>query len=92
MDGTAGEYCAFEAASLLGIVSPELATMFGWIQSETQYGPRDGWDAPKRCAFFLKRQDGDDSPPPAPPDPAQLVLLADPTEDAAMIRATTVTV
>lgn len=85
-EGRAGEYCAFEGAALLGSVSPALAMLFGWIQTETEYGPLSGWDAPDRCAHLLPRNgDDDNEPPPPPPDPNQLVLIADPTEDAAMM-------
>ena len=33
--------------------------------------------------------DGEDNPPPPDPDPDQLVLLADPTEDAALLAKRT---
>lgn len=85
LDGDAGEFCAFEAAALLDTVSPELATLFGWKRHE-QYA--DSWVSPDECTFFKERPDGDDdSPPPPPVDPLQLNLLADPTEDAALIVA-----
>lgn len=48
----AGTLCAFECAAFLQCVSPELAALFGWEQRETQYGPRDGWQAPASCRFF----------------------------------------
>lgn len=87
----AGALCAFEAAAFLGIVSPELAQLFGWIRNaeNAQDGERFGWDAPDECRFFRSRTDdnGDDNPPPPDPDPLQLVLLADPTEDVALLVA-----
>jgi hypothetical protein len=81
----AGEHCAFEGAALLGSVSPELARLFGWIESAEYPGE---FDAPESCAFFRERQDddGNDIPVPPDPDPRQLVLIADPREDAAMVR------
>lgn len=82
----AGAYCAFEAAAFLGLVSPELASLFGWTQCTTEYGPRSGWEPPQQCRFFRDRERGEDGealPPPPPADPLQLNLLADPTEDAA---------
>lgn len=94
----AGEGCAFEGAALLDMVSPDLARLFGWIQ-DPEYadyvGPSDppgshrhGWDAPQACPFFRDRtnDDGGDNPPPPDPDPQQLVLLADPTEDLALVQ------
>lgn len=102
-DGPAGEFCAFEAASLLHSVSPELARLFGWAQMEkyaTYDAPRDpkgshrhGWIKPDECPCFLERPEkgegGDDDPPPPPrPDPTQLVLIADPTEDASIFANT----
>ena len=87
---TMGAACAFEGAAFLDLVAPELAQLFGWIQRETKYGPRSGWDAPDSCRFFRNRtnDDGTDYIPPPEPDPRQLVLFADPTEDAALIRET----
>lgn len=85
----AGALCAFEAAAFLHIASPDLARMFGWAQHTELYGPLSGWRAPEQCAYFRqKKDDGDEySPPPPPaPDPYQLVLIADPTEDAAGLR------
>lgn len=92
-DGTAGELCAFEGAALLGMASPDLARMFGWAQHTAEYGERFGWRPPAQCAFFRsrKRDDGEDNPPPPDPDPTQLVLLADPTEDAAIVTNAAVT-
>jgi hypothetical protein len=83
-----GAACAFEACAFLHCVSPELATLFGWKQTTTEYGPRDGWEPPQTCAFFADRNtdDGDSKPRPTPHDPAQLVLLADPTEDFALAK------
>lgn len=89
----AGALCAFEGAALLGSVSPKLAEMFGWLESEKYPG---SYHEPETCAFFRDKNDrGDDDPPkrPAPPtDPRQLVLLADPTEDDVKIAARTTTV
>lgn len=83
----AGASCAFEGAALLGVVSPELAEMFGWVQKATQYGPRDGWEEPEQCAFFREKPDSDedDRERPTEPDPDQIVLIADPTEDIARV-------
>lgn len=80
----AGDDCAFEAAAFLQIASPELARMFGWLE-EADYG----WRAPQQCSYFAAKSDGDDDDRPAPPpvDPTQLVLIADPSEDASLIRA-----
>jgi hypothetical protein len=82
----AGAKCAFESAAFLGMVTPDLARMFGWIQATEQYGPLSGWRSPETCAFFRARtdDDGEDNPPPPEPDPRQLVLIADPTEDLAL--------
>lgn len=44
-------------------------------------GPREAF-----CTAFKQDDHGDDWTPPPPPDPAQLVLIADPTEDAATIQ------
>jgi len=80
----AGLFCAFEGAAFLSMVSPELARMFGWIES-TDY-PGD-FDAPQECAFLKRKDDRDDDRPSTPaPDPTQLVLIADPTEDIARIK------
>lgn len=82
IDGTAGEMCAFEGAALLGMVSPDLARMFGWTEDAEYPGE---FDEPETCRFFRQRRDENDDTPEPPedsPDPAQLVLLADPTEDA----------
>lgn len=89
LEGDAGEFCAFEAASFLGSVSPALAVLFGWTQEAEYDKPddhRQGWQKPETCAFFANREqddDGNDMPPPPPVDPNQLVLIADPTEDLA---------
>lgn len=82
--------CAFEAYSFLGLVSPDLARIFGWMRDEgnTQEGERFGWKKPDQCACFLQREqddDGNDLPIPPEPDPYQLVLIADPTEDIGRI-------
>lgn len=91
--------CAFEAAAFLGMVTPDLAQMFGWVQnpeyadyvgkSDPPGSHRHGWHAPDQCAFFRRRTNDDEgeNPPPPEPDPCQLVLLADPTEDAARLLA-----
>jgi hypothetical protein len=78
--------CAFEAASLIGIVSPSLAVLFGWTESAEYPGE---FNEPDQCAFFRERtdNDGNDNPPPPEPDPLQLVLLADPTEDIAALTS-----
>ncbi len=86
----AGKFRAFEAAAFMHCASPELARLFGWVQDVKWDEPNDhrhGWDAPESCSFFCDRKDdNDDDRPPVPdPDPNQLVLLADPTEDAAAI-------
>jgi len=81
----AGALCAFEGAALIGLVSPDLARMFGWIENEKYPGE---FDEPQECAFLKRRDDHDDDHPrpPAPDlDPLQLVLIADPTEDASVI-------
>jgi hypothetical protein len=83
--------CAFEGAALMSAVSPDLARFFGWTQDakwDTPDDHRHGWDSPDQCACFRERtdDDGNDNPPPPEPDPTQLVLLADPTEDAALAR------
>lgn len=84
----AGALCAFEAAAFLHIASPDLARMFGWAQHTEQYGPLSGWRAPEQCACFRRRtnDDGEDNPPAPDPDPCQLVLIADPTEDATVFH------
>jgi hypothetical protein len=80
----AGASCAFEAAAFLHTASPELARLFGWSEDAEYPGE---FDAPESCAFFREKQDddGNDIPVPPDPDPAQLVLIADPTEDAARL-------
>lgn len=92
---TAGADCAFEAAAMMSMVSPELAEMFGWIQDPKyrDYEPpyrQHGWEKPRQCPLFHQRPDrGDDGeypPPPPDPDPHQLVLIADPTEDLSLAR------
>ena len=83
----AGALCAFEMAGFLGIVSPELARLFGWIwrgeEKEKAYGAKFSFDPPRQCAFFKDRDD--DSPDPPIIDPTQLTFLAPdqwPTVDA----------
>lgn len=88
----AGAKCAFESAAWLNMVSPDLARLFGWIQDAQYDEPNDhrhGWDEPEACPFFRSRTDdnGGDNPPPPEPDPLQLVLLADPTEDLGQVAA-----
>lgn len=85
-EGRAGEFCAFEAAAFLHQVSPELATLFGWTRNEKY--PEE-FDAPESCRFFRSRDEDNGERPrrSTPTDPAQLVLIADPTEDAATITA-----
>lgn len=89
LDGEAGEWCAFEYAALVASVTPRMAALFGWVQRTTEYGWRSGWDAPNTCPFFSQRTDDDDGGRSqiVPPDPAQLVLIADPTEDIALAKA-----
>lgn len=89
----AGADCAFECASFLGVVSPALALLFGWTQNPeyaTYQGKDDpvpgrhGWSPPDSCRFFRDREDDTDEDgtlrPPPFTDPAQLILIADPTE------------
>jgi hypothetical protein len=84
-EGPAGEYCAFEAGIDLGEISPALARMFGWVESEKYPG---SFEAPRECPFFKQRPEpgdnGEEILPPPPPDPNQLVLIADPNEDASV--------
>ena len=97
LDGQAGEFCGFEYAAMLHFVSPDLARLFGWTQDQKYadyrgvsdvVSGRHGWNSPDRCAFFAPRTDdnGYDIPIPPDPDPAQLVLLADPTEPFANLQ------
>jgi hypothetical protein len=93
-EGPAGDLCAFEAAAFIGMVTPELARMFGWIQDMKYDKPDDhrfSWDPPEQCPFFQQRpdkgDDGDTPPPPPDPDPDQIVLIVDPTEDLALAKA-----
>lgn len=83
--------CAFEGYSQLGMVSPAMALLFGWTQNPKYadyQAPHDavvgrhGWDSPDACRFFQRKdeRDGDRYVPSTPTDPAQLVLIADPTE------------
>lgn len=79
-DAEGGEFCAFEAAALIGNASPELLRLFGWTESETQAG---WFDAPDRCPWFA-----DKTAPPVPfYDPRQITLplsgvVAPPSEPA----------
>lgn len=79
-----GKFCAFEAAAFLGIVSPELARLFGWVRDDHEAAidaafrgvpddPRQWWEEPALCPF-LKHRD-DDSPDPPFIDPNQLTFL-----------------
>lgn len=80
--------CAFEPAAFMHIVTPDLARLFGWLQDAQYDEPDDhrhGWKAPQTCPF-LKRRNDDDRPPAPDPDPLQLVLIADPREDAGMFH------
>jgi hypothetical protein len=80
------EGCALEFSAMLQQVSPELARWFGWVESERYAG---SFHYPRRCPHFRLKDDRDEDREfsPAPdPDPAQLVLIADPTEDAALIQ------
>jgi hypothetical protein len=81
----AGALCAFEAASFLHIASPDLARMFGWLESAEYPGH---FNPPHECAFLRRKddRDDDDRPPTPDPDPLQLVLIADPTEIIAGIE------
>jgi hypothetical protein len=92
----AGARCAFEAAAFLDQVSPALAALYGWTERSWAWrwlGKEKGqikvpsYTPPSQCPFFRNRtdSDGDDNAPPPDPDPLQLVLIADPTEDAAMV-------
>ena len=75
--------CALEGAALLHLASPALLELFGWTR-DAQYP--ESFDYPEVCGFFRQRDtdEGTQSPPPFV-DPSQMVLLADPTEDAAYI-------
>jgi len=80
-EGPAGEYCTFEEAMILNLVTPQMAAHFGWTPDPEfpEY-----WNAPEECPHKKDRpEDGSDWTPPPEIDPTQLVLLADPTEDAA---------
>lgn len=82
--------CAFEYAAFVGQASPALAQLFGWTQDPKWDRADDhtiGWSAPDSCAFFLNRDErgGDRPRRTKPQNPRQLVLIADPTEDAAIL-------
>lgn len=80
------EACALEFGAMLGQVSPALAQLFGWTESEGYPG---SFDYPRDCPHLKRKDERDedeDRPAPPPPDPRQLVLIADPTEDAAVIQ------
>jgi hypothetical protein len=58
IEGPAGLHCAFEAAAMLGTVSPSLALLFGWTQNPEWDKPddhRQGWTAPPQCSYFSPR-------------------------------------
>lgn len=80
------EACALECSAMLQQVSPDLARWFGWTESEGYPG---SFDYPRDCPHLKRKDDHDGDSETAPPpftDPAQLVLIADPTEDAAIIQ------
>lgn len=89
----AGALCAWECAAFLKMVTPELSELFG-IKREWKKAS-DGIDYPVTtdCRFFRPKHDDDGKEVPIPPDPdpLQLCLLADPTEDAALITSAPVT-
>lgn len=74
----AGDYangCDILCRSLFfGINDPDYPRE--WVQEDDGSNPR--------CTAFLDEGDADDRPPQPAPDPAQLVLIADPTEDIAL--------
>ena len=70
----AGKSCAFEGAALASKVTPELASLFGWTQAFTTFGPLEGWQAPADCPF--RKSPDDDSPDPPIVDPTQLTFVA----------------
>ena len=76
--------CAFEGAALMQSVSPALALLFGWTEHAEYLG---SYQPPQSCRFFADGDSDEDGPRrrATPIDPRQLVLLADPNEDAAMI-------
>ena len=84
--------CEFEEnlsiGTITGKVSVDIATHYGATEDED--GP-DYIKMPTQCGKFRFTSDDDTQPPPAPPepDPRHLVLLADPTEDAATIQTAT---
>lgn len=91
LEGNAGEFCAFEGAAPLDGISPDLARLFGWLYSaenEAKYGIKSAFDSPETCRFHRDRTDDQDGgrSQDAPHDPAQLVLIADPTDDIALPR------
>jgi len=57
LEGVVGEFCAFEGAALLHMVTPELAALFGWQQTTPEYGLRFAWKAPRTCAFWTDKTD-----------------------------------
>ncbi len=83
--------CAFEGAALMHSVSPALALLFGWSQ-HTEYP--ECYEPPQSCRFFADGDSDEDGPRrrATPVDPRQLVLLADPSEDAAMIDDASITI
>jgi len=85
----AGELCTFEMAAMVSLVSAPMMRHFGWVE-DAEYP--DCYEPPDTCAQLSprpERNDDDNDGPaperPTPPDPRQLVLIADPTEDAAQI-------
>lgn len=74
----AGDYangCDILCASLAFGIGHELYPK-EWVQDDDGGNPR--------CTAFLDEGDSDDRPPQPDPDPLQLVLIADPTEDIAL--------
>lgn len=64
-DAEGGEFCALEAAAIVGNCSPELARLFGWT---TRASDPTWFDPPKHCPWFA-----DKSAPPVPfDDPRQI--------------------
>lgn len=52
-DAEGGEFCAFEAAGMIGSATPELCRLFGWTNDRTQ---PDCWYPPRRCPWFVDRE------------------------------------
>jgi hypothetical protein len=85
---TAGALCAWEAAAMMKMVTPELSALFGIERITIPTSDGIGIPALSDCRFFAPKHDdnGDEIPIPPDPDPNQLVLFADPTEDAALFN------